>query len=159
MTDWKLINQAIIGVEWLKEINEASNADKTLRTILKENEERLFLKDERPLNTGVLMMAAYLLFVYPREQELLKLDFTSIDISNFNIVYEDSNNRNPQQLCRRLRNSISHAKFEIQHQKNMIVFHDDDKGKNRIDFEIGSVDFGTFINSFILEVNKQTAKT
>ena len=39
----------------------------------------------------------------------------------------------------------------------MIKFHDDNLGKDKIDFEIPIVDFGTFLDNFILEVNKQTS--
>ena len=157
MTDWKLINQAAIGINWLKEINEAGNIDKTLRQLIDENEASLFLKDERVLNNGVLMMAAYMLFIYPREKEFSSLDFSTIDISAFRITMEEGNNGNPNTLCRRIRNSISHGKFEVKHVQQIIKFRDEYKGQDKIEFEIHTVDFGNFIDHFILEVDKQVA--
>lgn len=157
MTDWKLINQALIAINWLKEINDPENANKTLLTILDENKESLFLKNERVLNAGVLIMAAYILFVYPREKEFSQLDISSIDISKFKITHEEGSNGSSSILCRRIRNSISHAKFEILHDSHMIKFHDDNLGKDKIEFEIPIVDFGTFLDNFILEVNKKTS--
>lgn len=158
MTDWKLINQAIIGINWLKVINDAENADKTLIQLLKERQDVLYLKGERVLNTGVLIMAAYILFVYPRETEIDNLDFSQIDISRFKITAEDKNNQNPKKICRRLRNSIAHANFEVIHDKNLLKFSDEKNGSNKIEFEIGIVDFGTFIDNFTLEVNRQNLK-
>ena len=100
MTDWKLLNQAMIGINWLKEINDAENARKTLLEILKENQASLFLKDERVLNVGVLIMATYILFVYPQQNEFDQLDFSQIDIGKFNITSQDGNNNDPKTLCR-----------------------------------------------------------
>jgi hypothetical protein len=155
MTDWKLLNQASIGINWLKEINEAENAKKTLLEILTENKASLFIKDERVLNVGVLIMASYILFVYPQQAEFDQLDFSKVDISKFKITFQEKDNSDPKTFCRRLRNSIAHAKFIVMHKEQIIQFKDDNNGVNRIAFEIDTVSMGSFIDNFILEVNRQ----
>lgn len=155
MTDWKLLNQAMIGINWLKEISDEDNANKTSLEILKSKEVSLFIKDERVLNVGVLIMATYILFVYPQQKEFDQLDFSKIDISKFNITLQEGNNNDPKALCRRLRNSITHAKFEVLHKDQILKFKDDNNGTNRIEFEIETVSMGEFIDNFFLEVNRQ----
>ena len=156
MTDWKLLNQAAIGINWLKAISHEDNANKTLLEILESNQSSLFIKDERVLNVGVLMMASYVLFVYPQQTEFNQLDFSKIDISKFKITFPKGDNNDSETLCRRLRNSITHARFEVIHDEQVIKFKDEKKhGKDRIEFEIDTVSMGSFIDSFIREVNRQ----
>ncbi|MFI5218252.1 MAG: HEPN family nuclease [Bacteroidia bacterium] len=155
MTDWRLINQAFIGINWLKIINDANNADRTLRELLHEREAAVYLPGERVLNIGVLMMACYILFVYVRENEYQTLDFAKIDISDFTINSQDGNNNASEQLCRRLRNAVAHSRFKVDHDHNLIIFNDERNGADRIEFQIGIVELGTFIDNFIIEVNNQ----
>jgi len=139
----------------LKEINDEDNANKTLLEILENNQSSLFIKDERVLNVGVLIMASYVLFVYPQQTEFNHLDFSKIDISKFKITFQEGDNNDSETLCRRLRNSITHARFEVIHDDQVIKFKDEKHGKDRVEFEIDTLSMGSFIDSFIREVNRQ----
>lgn len=107
----------------------------------------------RLLNPSVLMMAAYLYFVYPKES-LKEIDLTNISIENFTIIkgsYKDKNN-----FLHRLRNSIAHAKYQLLGER--LIFQDYHKTpteKKFIEFDIDIVKFGAFLEQFRLEVYRQ----
>jgi hypothetical protein len=152
MTDWRLINQAIIGINWLKEVNKIENADKTLVQPQREKSKLLYRENERILNVGVLMMACYIYFVYLREGELATFDFNKVDVSNFKINFQQRKHNTAKKICRRLRNSIAHSKFTVDHENNLIIFSDDKQGQDRIEFQSGIVELGIFIDNFVKEV-------
>lgn len=111
----------------------------------------------RLLNTAVLMMAAYLYFVYPKEK-LKEIDFTNVSIDDFEI-FEQESVHDKEKLIRRIRNSVSHANYDIVNDR--ITFTDFDprnKKPDRIVFSISTVDFGSFIEQFRLEVYNQKMK-
>ena len=107
------------------------------------------------MNAGVLIMAAYIFFVYPQQKEFDQLGFSKIDVTKFKITMEDNDISVPKTFCRRLRNLISHAKFEVIHDNHQIKFKDENNGANKIEFEIDTVSFGEFIDNSVLEVNHQ----
>lgn len=155
MTDWELVSKGLLGLFWIMECNEAENKDKTILDLYSSHFGEKW-DGERLLNTGVLMMSSYLLFVYPQQSDFNEIRFEEIDISNFNIISEDNDNSDIKRFCNRIRNSISHAKFQINNQTNIINFKDNKRNnKDKIEFEINIVDFGGFINNFALTAYKQ----
>ncbi len=155
MTDWKLVSKGLLGIYWIMKCNNTENAERTLIDVYSKD----FAKEwngERLLNSGVLMMASYLLFVYPQQADFNTIDFSAIDISKFNIIQEDSDNSESKKFCRRLRNSISHSRFVVDEKANIINFRDEKgDGSDKIEVEIGEVDFGIFIDNFAHTVNRQ----
>jgi len=113
-------------------------------------------KGHRLLNNSVLMMAAYLYFVYPKER-LQEIELKDISINDFEII-EQETEHDKKKLIRRIRNSIAHANYEIEN--NEIRFFDWRLHDNsdKIKFKIASVDFGSFIEQFRLEIYKQKIK-
>jgi hypothetical protein len=154
MTNWNIVAQGLLSIQWVIECNKGENIDKTLREIWGEN----FTDHQggdRLLNNGFLMMSAYLLFQYPQQADFTNIDFSKVDISKFSIDYEDNSNGDPKTLCRRLRNSLAHGKYAIKEAEAQILFHDEYKGTDKIDFSIFTVDFGVFITDFTHIVNNQ----
>lgn len=155
MTDWKLVSKGLLGIHWIMESNKAENADLTLINLYNDK----FGKDwkgERLLNSGVLMMASYLLFVYPQQADFEKINFSIFDTSKFNILNQENDNSDNKKFCIRLRNSISHARFIVHEDRNIINFKDNKPdGSDTIEFEIDLIDFGIFIENFAHSVNKQ----
>ncbi|MFM7024236.1 MAG: HEPN family nuclease [Flavobacteriales bacterium] len=152
-TDWNLINQALLIIDWTDACNDATNKNKTLLELWGEKMAPIY-GGERLFNTGLLMMASYMLFVYPKESELNNIDYQNIDISDFTITQQDNNNNStPQALCRRLRNAVAHANYIVAN--DAITFHDHNNGSNNITFTIGTVKFGEFIHKFMQEVYTQ----
>lgn len=155
MTDWKLISKGFLGIYWIMECNKTENAERTLIDVYSKH----FGKDwngESLLNSGVLMMSSYLLFVYPQQADFDSIDFSVIDISKFKIIQQDGDNSKSKKFCGRLRNSISHSRFVVDEETNVINFKDNKPdGSDKIEFEIGVVDFGNFIDNFAHTVNEQ----
>ena len=82
MTDWSLVSKGLLGIYWLMECNRVENADLTLIELYSKNFAKKW-NNERLLNSGVLMMASYILFVYPQQADFDRIDFSEIDISKF----------------------------------------------------------------------------
>lgn len=158
MTDWNLVSKGWLGIYWIMLSNNGENAKKTMETVYAEHCANDW-PHERLLNPGVLMMASYLLFVYPQQADFDNIDYSEIDVSDFKIIAQQNNHSNTEEFCRRLRNSIAHARFSVDEFKQIIYFHDFDwKGNNRIEFEIGFVEFGLFIDKFAHIINEQMIK-
>jgi len=159
MTDWNLISKGLLGIYWIMECNRIENADRTLIDVYSKQFASKW-NNERLLNSGVLMMSSYLLFVYPQQADFENIDFTEIDISNFKIISQESDHADNKKFCRRLRNSISHAHFAVDETRNIINFKDNrPDGTDKIEFEIGLVEFGEFIDDFAHIVNSQMLKS
>jgi hypothetical protein len=157
-TNWDLVEKGWLGVEWIIRSNDIKNADKTLKDLYGEqiapnwNGERLF-------NEGVLMMASYLLFVYPIERDFDKIDPTSLEFSDFTILTDVLNQFQSDKLLflKRIRNSIAHARYNIKN--NVITMSDfNQQHTNNIEFSIGLVNFGIFIQKFAVELRKVSRK-
>lgn len=155
MTDWDLVNKGILGLKWIMESNDLNNADLSLRELHNQK----FLNDwgdERLLNSGVLMMSAYLFFVYPQQADFEDINFEAIALPIYNLINAESPIDSNATFCRRLRNSISHGRFAVNHETNIINFKDENHhGNNEIEFEIEIVEFGTFTTNFAQAVNEQ----
>lgn len=61
------------------------------------------------INPGLVLAACYIYFVYPRETALEEVDLSSLDTSGFELAEQIA----PLDLIRRIRNSLSHGRFEI----------------------------------------------
>ena len=153
-TNWDFVEKGWLGVEWIIRSNDAKNSDKTLKDLYFEqiapnwNGERLF-------NEGVIMMAAYLLFVYPIERDFNKINLSNLEFSDFTIIVDKLNlfQTNKLLFLKKIRNSIAHARYEIKN--NIITMSDSNsQNSNNIEFIIGLVNFGIFIQNFSVELRK-----
>lgn len=155
---WNTIIQAQISLLWISETLKPENQDKTVKELLNN----FIIRNESvlPINIGTLMMASYILFLYPREVEFINIDLKNIDATKFNIIVKGNPNNNEndnQYLIRRIRNSLAHGKFQI-NDNNIITFMDDDKGNNSFKVEILFVDLGNFIQDFMFNIKNQVFK-
>lgn len=153
MTDWKLVNDAVLAVEWIAETNNLENANKKIFDLWMEKFHPKY-PGERLFNNGVLMMASYLLFVYIQEKEYKNFDYTKINTEDFKIEKEEKGHNSSKKLCRRLRNAVSHGRFSFE--DSTMVFEDFERnGTNYIRFSIETIRFGEFISNFLNAVNVQ----
>lgn len=158
MIDWNFIYDGMKSIHWIKNCNDLHEefGFEAPSMAIGQVWERTFETEDRGhrlLNNSVLMMAAYLYFVYPKER-LQEIDLKDISINDFEII-EQETEHDKEKLIRRIRNSVAHANYEIDN--NEITFSDwrpHDKS-DKIKFKIASVDFGTFIEQFRLEIYKQ----
>lgn len=162
MIDWNFVSDGMKSIHWIRNCNNLPNefGEKANSVTIGEIMERTFPLGDmnyRLLNTAVLMMAAYLYFVYPKEK-LKEIDLTNVSIDDFDIIEQESVH-DKEKLIRRIRNSVSHANYSIANDR--ITFTDFDpqnKKPDRIVFSISTVDFGSFIEQFRLEVFNQKLK-
>lgn len=149
MTDWNLIIQGNISLLWIKECCKA-DPNETIGGLIKKHQAKY--EGVPFLNIGTLMMASYLLFLYPREQQIIEIA-KNIDTSKFEMIVKGSM-RNAetenQYICRRMRNSLAHGKFVIDYDSEIIYFKDDNNGVNHFHAKIYYADFGNFINDYML---------
>lgn len=151
MTDFNLIIQAQFCLLWAQECQNPKNSNKNVSQLL-----RVFNKKHQnipPLNKGSLIMASYILFVYPKENELTEEFLNKIDTSKFNIIDAPINAPlNSAFILRKLRNSLAHGKFIDEN--NFFTFEDWEEIKGSQDRKfyfkatIGLKDFGVLINNF-----------
>ncbi len=145
-TDWNILLQGYLSLLWCQKSCEPKNGNKKLSDFLtdfqRENE------DIKPLNIGTMLSAAYLCFMYPQQTEFDTFDFEKIDVKDFKII--KGKTRDTKHLCRRIRNSLAHARFTVDSIK--FTFQDWKLDKNNItdEFEV-TIDiggFGEFLNNF-----------
>lgn len=157
MTDWSLVKDGVLAIEWLAETNDVNNSKKVILDLWMEKFRPKY-PGARLFNKGVLMMASYLLFIYIKENEYNTFNYEEIDTSEFKIIKAEKPHKTSKDICRRIRNSISHSRFEIIGET--ITFEDSLKdGTDFIKLEIGIVKFGEFISNFLNEVYSQLAIT
>jgi len=130
---------------------QPDNQEKTLRQLLQEFSVKY--SNVSPLNIGSLLMASYILFVYPRQAEFDATDFSKIETSKF-VVHQGTANSDKKRFCSRIRNGLTHGRFvitgdeiELCDQKN--------NGSDQFRSTIRVCDFGDFINGFMHEVKNQ----
>jgi len=115
-----------------------------------------FLKEYRnvsPFNPGLLLMASYILFVYPQQAEFEAINFLRIDTDKF-IVHQGTPNTDKKRFCSRIRNGLTHARFTVN--GDQIELCDKKKdGTDQFRSTISVGDFGNFINGFMHEVKNQ----
>jgi len=151
-TNWELIHEALAVIQWLRVSNNPENKDKKLYELFKDE---VFLKygDIRLFGKSLLLMAAYMLFVYPKEKDFNLIQFDKIDFNKFNILHQDYEHSN-KELSNRIRNALVHSNYMFR--DNTLIFSDNNHRKNSyIEMEISVVDFGEFITDFIFSVDNQ----
>ncbi len=173
MTDWNLVSDGLLTIEWIFETDKKENTTKTLRELWAEKFKDKYPDESRkPLNKAFLLMSASLLFVYIKEREV-KINYKKISIEKFKIIEQENDNTLSKKLCRRIRNSIAHGKFYFENEdlvmedwrmkkensfikvlRKLHVISPLQK-KDYIKFSIHIVDFGKFIHAFAYEVNRQ----
>lgn len=153
-TDWDLVIQGNISLLWCEWCLRYENKDKTIGEALKIFSQKY--ENILPINVGLLLMASYLLFVYPQQTDFDNIDFDKIDINQFD-VHEGTPKTDKKRFCSRIRNSLTHSRFGLHGER--IEFHDqrnDETDKFRASISIK--DFGNFINNFMFEVKDQHFK-
>jgi hypothetical protein len=158
MIDWDFVSEGMKSIHWIRTCNDLPEefGDVAPSMTIGQVWDRTYQtadRSHRLLNNSVLMMAAYLYFVYPKES-LKEIDLTNVSVEDFEIIEQDSEH-DKEKLINRIRNSVAHANYEIEN--NEITFSDCrpwDKS-DKIKFKIQSVDFGYFIEQFRLELYKQ----
>ncbi len=96
------------------------------------------------INPGLVLAACYIYFVYPREATIGLIDVAGLDVSSFVL----SRSVTSSELLRRLRNSLSHARFSIDAQ-GFFTFRDQrPDGTDVFSARIHFAALGTFVDSF-----------
>ncbi|AJH13659.1 hypothetical protein [Myroides profundi] len=152
MTDWNLIIQGNISLLWIQECLKPENENKTIKDLL--NEYRLKNENVTILNPGCLFMAAYLLFLYPKESEIVSTNLSFINTGIFDIItmgVKSPDESKEEYIVRRIRNSLAHGNFEID-DNLVITFEDNNSAKtNLFRTKIRFNQFGELINNFMQE--------
>lgn len=91
------------------------------------------------INPGLVLAACYVYFIYPREAMVGNVTVSESDLRSFRV----SENAEPSQVLRRLRNSLSHGDFSID-DAGIFTFCDRESFEIRVHF----VDLGTFVDAF-----------
>lgn len=158
MTDWNLIIQGNISLLWIQECLKSENSDKKIGALLKDF--KLKYENCDILNPGTLFMATYLLFLYPKESELTKINIDDIDTEKLQIITLGTKLRaetDKTYLLRRIRNSIAHGNIQIN--RGIIVFKDNNKSNtNPFKAKISIEGFGNFINNFMFKAKDEYFK-
>ena len=149
-TDWNLLVQGYLSLNWCQESMMPSNQNKSVSSLLSE------FKDKNegisPLNIGSMLSAAYLCLMYPQQSEFQSLNFEKIDSSSF--VVTEGTSGNSEYICRRIRNSLAHARFQVS--DGIFVFFDQKpNGTDKFKAEIKIESFGKFLNEFFFEAKEQ----
>ncbi|MCT4620744.1 MAG: HEPN family nuclease [Marinisporobacter sp.] len=150
MADWNTIIQGNISLLWIQECMKVENQEKTVKELI--NEYRSKNENVGLLNIGTLMMASYLFFVCPREQDKTSIDFSQIDLPVFTQISGTTKNVNV--FVRRLRNSIAHANFEFC-EENIILLDNNANGSDEWKVSLVVADFGNFLNDFMFITKNQ----
>ncbi|WP_409526522.1 HEPN family nuclease [Nitrincola sp. MINF-07-Sa-05] len=149
-TDWNVLIQGYLSLMWCQDSIAPENQDKKLSVLLGEFQN----KNEgiTPLNIGSLLSSAYICFMYPQQTEFENLNFESISADNFSIIY--GRDGDAKYRCRRIRNSLAHARFQVS--KEMFIFEDQDpRGNDKFKATIKACHFGDFLNNFFHECKNQ----
>lgn len=161
MINWDFVYDGMKSIHWIRNCNDLPEefGEKTASLTIGYVWEKTYKEEDlnhKLLNPAVLMMAAYLYFVYPKEK-LGEINLVNISIDDFEII-EKKSEHDKEKLIRRIRNSIAHSNYEIEN--NEIIFTDFKPGSksDKIKFKITTVNFGNFIEKFRLEVYKQKIK-
>lgn len=111
---FNLILQGYVGILWLQESQKTENEQKSIGNLLKDFKTRH--ENIEPLNLGVLIMTAYLGFVYLKGSKIKSKNLSKINLLKFHIQERKGQWKGESDnayLLRRLRNSLAHANFEI----------------------------------------------
>ena len=96
------------------------------------------------INPGLVLAACYIYFVYPRETAIKMIDLSLLDSSAFKL----SKNITTHKLVRRIRNSLSHGRFEINDRGIFVLSDNNLEGTDPFETEIHFTDLGEFAEEF-----------
>jgi len=150
-TNWNLIVQGNISLLWCQWSMQPENSDKSVGQLLREFHTQY--SNVAPLNIGSLLMASYILFVYPQQAEYNNVDFSRIDFTGFQI-HEGTPTSEPITFCRRIRNGLTHGRFTLNEDHIELTDKKQD-GSDPFRATISFTAFGDFINAFMSEVKNQ----
>ncbi|MBN2375539.1 MAG: hypothetical protein JXD22_04005 [Sedimentisphaerales bacterium] len=150
-TNWDLIVQGSISLLWCQWSKKPENKDRSMGEVLEEFKEKY--SNVEPLNIGTLLMASYILFVYPQQAEFDKADFSHIDTDKF-IVHYGTQNTEKKRFCSRIRNGLTHGRFTVNGDQIELCDKKAD-GTDQFRSTIYVGDFGNFINGFMHEIKNQ----
>lgn len=150
-TDWNLIIQGNISLLWCQWCMDPMNRTKTLSTLLEEFYTQY--QNVEPLNIGTLLMAAYILFVYPQQTEFENINFDAVPTGDFNVV-TGTLTTEKKRFCARIRNSLAHGRFAV-HSDLITLTDQKPDGKDKFEANISVTKFGIFINEFMHEVKNK----
>lgn len=156
LADLNLMINGNISLAWIQECLKPENQDMKVHELLTEYRNK---NDNAELfNTSILLMASYLFFVYAKEKDFNGRDYSFVDISKFKVTDCEENNHDSNYICRRVRNALAHSRVHID--ENLQMTFEDFKliRISRTDYRetdyfrctISCVDFGNFINDFML---------
>lgn len=138
-TDWDIVVKGFITVLWCARSCELSDSSKPFDGVFSD-----FLKETSfgvlPMNIGTMMMASYLMFVYPRQRELDSLPYQHISIDRFAQGEEAATDK--KTFIRRLRNALAHGRWDVE--ADRICFKD-----RRWSASVSAEDFGAFLKQFL----------
>lgn len=125
-----------------------SNRAKTLATLLDEFHSQY--QNVPPLNIGSLLMAAYILFVYPQQSEFENMNFDTVSINDFTVATGTPTTQK-RRFCSRIRNALAHGRFTVC--DGLITMSDQRQdATDRFEARISVINFGKFINGFMQTV-------
>lgn len=141
-------------------------SDDTIPFIMSGSETILAIfknKDRVPITPGLLLMAAYLQFVVPKEAKLIDFPGYGLDMSIFSIRLWDKNNwdrAHPDAaLFRRIRNAIAHAEVSIDATDALVLKNTHPTTHNLV-FEaaVSMPAFGNFLKDAMVKWMAETIK-
>ncbi|MDA1675403.1 hypothetical protein [Bacillus cereus group sp. TH152-1LC] len=147
LDDLSLMILGKISLSWIQECLNPANKDEKVGDLLEK-----FQKNNNNASIGnqsIILMAAYLFFVYPKEKDFKIGDYSFVDASKFN-VSSWGKKRGKYHLCRRIRNALAHSSVHID-ENGQMTFEDtnpyDETDVFKCTISVG--DFGTFIEKFM----------
>lgn len=142
-TDWNVVTQGFLTVLWCSQSCAEAESKNSFADVFSA-----FLRDKSygvlPINVGTLMMASYLMFVYPRERELEELPYDNIDIAAFNQTIGAIEDK--VAFIRKLRNALAHGRWRVINET--IEFQNASRGEVNWEAAVHPLEFGEFLNQF-----------
>ena len=154
-TDWNILVRGYLSLIWCQKCVDSKNSKKCVAELLEEFEHKY--EGVSPLNIGTLISASYICLMYPQQTEFEEMDFATIDIGSFNVTV--GNAPDSKYLCRRIRNSLAHARFTINSSDDIIIFRDQKpEGTDKFEAKISISKYGDFLNEFFFCAKEQFFK-
>jgi hypothetical protein len=149
-TDWNILLQGYLSLIWCQNSMAPEDQNKKVSDLLLEFQNAN--EGVNPFNIGSVLSAAYICFMYPQQTEFDNLNFQRISTEKFSITL--GNDGDAKYRCRRIRNSLAHARFQIIN--GLFVFKDQKtNGSDKFEITIKVEHFGAFLNDFFHECKNQ----
>jgi len=122
-------------------------------------------KDRIGTGPGLLLMAAYIQFVVPKQTEVADYSTYNLDISDFKILKWEKDNDDKKlkssAIFRRIRNSIAHARVKFASEKSFLLSDGPPQNKPfkaTFEAEIEMKHFGKFLNTIMIKWMKDNVQ-